>query len=100
VGVGINWFFGKRTSLELKAAVLESHLRLRRTGSDFVAVGDLGEAQIYPITAILQWHMLEGTAIRPYLGAGAGYMILKNIDKQTLGLNGVAFGNPVGLVVD
>jgi outer membrane protein W len=101
VGGGLNFFFGgERVSLETKVAALESRLHLRRTGSDFVTVADLGYAQIYPITAILQWHMLEGTAFRPYIGAGAGYIILRNIKKDTFGLTGVNFGNPVGLVVD
>jgi outer membrane protein len=100
LGGGINFFFGDRVSLEAKVAALESRLHVRRSGSDFVTVADLGYAQIYPITAILQWHMLEGTALRPYIGAGAGYMILRNISKQTFGLNGVNFDNSFGLVVD
>ena len=100
VGGGINWFFSERVSVEVKVAALKSRLHLRRSGSDFVAVADLGYAQIYPITALLQWHMLEGTAIRPYIGAGAGHVILKNIDRQTLGLSGVHFEDPTGLVVD
>ena len=100
IGGGINFFFGDRVSLEAKVAALESRLHVRRSGSDFVTVADLGYAQFYPITAILQWHMLEGTAFRPYIGAGAGYTILRNISKQTFGLNGVKFDNSFGLVVD
>lgn len=100
VGGGINWFFSERVSVEVKVAALKSRLHLRRSGSDFVAVADLGFAQIYPITALLQWHMLEGTAIRPYIGAGAGHVILKNIDRQTFGLTDVRFEDPTGLVVD
>ncbi len=101
IGGGLNFYFGgDRVSLEMKVAALESRLHLRRTGSDFVTVADLGYAQIYPLTATLQWHMLEGTAFRPYIGAGAGYIILRNIKKDTFGLTGVDFGNPVGLVVD
>ena len=100
VGGGINWFFSERVSVEVKVAALESRLHLRRSGSDFVTVADLGYAQIYPITALLQWHMLEGTAIRPYIGAGVGYVIMRNISRQTFGLSGVKFDNPTGLVVD
>ena len=100
LGGGINFFFGERVSIETKVAGLASRLHVRRSGSDFVTVADLGFAQIYPITALLQWHMLEGTAIRPYVGAGVGYVILRNISKQTSGLGGVNFENPVGLVVD
>jgi outer membrane protein len=100
VGGGINWFFTDRVSLEMKAAALRSHLHIRQTGSDFVTVGDLGYAQIYPITALLQWHMLEGTAIRPYIGAGAGHVIVRNIEKRAIGLTGVRFQDPTGLVID
>ncbi len=100
VGGGINWFFSDRVSLELKAAALETRLRVRLTGSDFFLIGDLGYAQLYPITALLQWHMLEGTALRPYIGAGAGYVIVRNIEKRALGITGVNFDDPTGLVVD
>jgi outer membrane protein W len=99
-GIGINWFFGRRTSLELKAAVLDSKLTVRRMGSDFVANADVGHTQIYPLTAILQWHMLENGAIRPYVGAGAGYVILKNVERRFIGATGIEFDDPVGLVVN
>lgn len=99
-GGGINFYFGDRVSIETKVAGLASRLRLRRSGSDFVTIADLGYAQIYPITAILQWHLLEGTAFRPYIGAGVGCTILRNISKRTFGLSGVNFENPYGLVVD
>ena len=100
LGGGINFFFGERLSLEAKVAALESRLHLRRSGSDFVTVADLGYAQFYPITALLQWHMSEGTAIRPYIGAGIGYVIVRSISRRTFGLSGVNFDNPTGLVVD
>ena len=100
LGGGINFYFGDRVSIETKVAALESHLHLRRSGSDFVTVADLGYAQLYPITALLQWHMSEGTLIRPYIGAGVGYVIVRNISRQTFGLSGVNFDNPTGLVVD
>ena len=100
IGGGVNIFFTDRVSLEAKVAALETRLHLRRSGSDYVAVADLGYAQIYPMTALLQWHMFEGTALRPYIGAGAGYTILRNIKRQSLGLGGVNFENPWGFVVD
>lgn len=100
LGGGVNWFFSDRVSLELKVAALDSRLRVRRMGSDFVAVADVGHAQIFPITALLQWHMNESGAIRPYLGAGAGYIILKNVEKRFINAAGIEFDDPVGLVVD
>jgi outer membrane protein len=100
LGFGVNWFFSDRVSLETKAAVLESKIKVRTTGSDFIAFADLGRAQIYPITAILQWHLNEHGAIRPYIGAGAGYTILRDIEKSASGFSGVSFDDPIGLVVD
>lgn len=100
IGGGVNIFFTDRVSFEAKVAALETRLHLRRTGSDFATIADLGYAQIYPISALLQWHMLEGTALRPYVGAGAGYTILRNVSRSTFGLNGVEFENPIGFIVD
>jgi outer membrane protein len=84
----------------VKAAGFGSHLRVRSTGSDFITNVDLGTAQIYPITAILQWHMTEHGTLRPYLGVGAAHIILRNINKRAGIINGVEFDDPTGLVVD
>ncbi len=100
IGGGIDWFFSDRVSLEAKVAGLESQLHVRRSGSDFVSVANVGYAQIYPITALLQWHMLEHGAIRPYIGAGAGHVILRNIDRNSGFVSGVRFKDPTGLVLD
>ena len=65
-----------------------------------MAIADVGHAQIYPITAILQWHMLENGAIRPYVGAGAGHVIVRNIEQQVIGARAIEFDDPTGLVVN
>ena len=100
IGGGFNWFFTDRVSLEAKVAGMESHLRIRTIGSDFVGIADLGYAQLYPITAILQWHATEGGTFRPYLGIGAAHVILKNINRQSGTIAGVRFTDPTGLVAD
>jgi outer membrane protein W len=98
LGAGINWFFSDRVSLETKVASLASEMRVRRTGSDFITVQELGYAQIYPITAILQWHLFEdNVAIRPYVGVGAAYAILRDIDNEE---GSAEFEDPTGLVVN
>ena len=102
IGAGVNVFLSGRVSVEVKAAALRSHLRVRRFGSDFVAVADLGNAQLYPITALVQWHPFEKGSFRPYVGAGAGHIILRNIESTSS--NGdastVRFDDPTGLVLD
>src|SRR2546428_4830300 len=102
VGGGINYFFTDRVSLEAKISALASKMRVRVIGSDFVAIADLGYAQIYPISAILQWHMLERGAIRPYVGAGVSHVILHNFSKSVgnTGATGIKFKDPTGFVVD
>jgi outer membrane protein len=102
VGGGINWFFTDRVSLEAKAAGLISKTIVRVVGSDFIAVAELGNAQIYPLSAILQWHLLERGAVRPYVGAGATYTILKNINRQIgpSSATGIRFKDATGLTVD
>jgi outer membrane protein len=100
LGAAVNWFFSSRVSLELKVAALDSRLRVRRMGSDFVANADIGHAQIFPITAVVQWHMLEDASVRPYLGAGAGYVVMRNVEKRFIGASGIEFDDPIGLVID
>lgn len=100
LGFGVNWFMSDRVSLEAKAAAIESNVRVRISGSDYVAFADLGHAQVYPLMAILQWHLNEHGAIRPYVGAGASYTILHNIEKKSNGFSAVNFKDPIGLVLD
>jgi len=100
IGGGVNWFFSDRMSLEVKVAALESRVKVKAFGTDSVATIDLGDANIYPITAIVQWHMTEHGAIRPYLGAGAAHIILRNINDNSGLIGGVKFDDPTGLVVD
>jgi outer membrane protein len=100
-GVGLNFFLSDRVSIEAKAAALESRLRVRIVGSDFIATADLGRVQIFPISAILQWHLSEHGTIRPYLGAGVAHVILRDVNHSvTSSATGIHFKDPTGLVVD
>lgn len=99
-GVGLNFFFSDRGSVELKAAGLESRMRVRIIGSDTVQIVNLGRAQIYPLSAMLQWHPLEHGTLRPYLGAGVVHTILHNIDEQLPGgVTELRFRDPTGLLI-
>jgi outer membrane protein len=101
VGGGVNWFFSDRVSLETKVAALGTKIRVRIIGSDFIGTADLGWTQLYPISAVLQWHLAEHGAIRPYIGAGAVHTILRNINKRVgAGATGIRFKDPTGVVVD
>jgi len=101
VGGGVNWFFTDRVSLEAKVAGLATQARVRIVAGDFIGTADLGWAQLYPISAVVQWHPLETVAVRPYFGAGVVYTVLRNINKQVGGgATGIQFKDPTGLVVD
>jgi outer membrane protein len=100
-GVGLNFFLSDRVSIEAKAAALESRLRVRVVGTDFIATADLGRAQIFPVSAVLQWHLSEHGTIRPYLGAGVAHVILRDVNRSIApSATGIHFKDPTGLVVD
>jgi outer membrane protein len=100
-GAGLNFFISDRVSIEAKAAALESQLRVRIIGSDFIATANLGHAQIFPISAVLQWHLSEHGTIRPYLGAGVAHVILRDVNRSIgSSATGIHFNDPTGLVVD
>jgi outer membrane protein W len=100
IGGGVDWFLSDRTSLEMKVAALESNLRVRVAGSDFIANADLGNAEIYPISLLLKWRMNEHAALRPWLGAGVAHIILRNINGKSGAVGGVRFQDPTGAVID
>ncbi len=99
LGGGVDWFASDRVSFEAKVAALRDKVRIRTIGSDFIAVADLGYAQIYPITLIVKWHLNEHGEIRPYVGAGGAHVILHNIERRVSGgANGIRFSDPTGVV--
>jgi len=100
-GVGLNFFLSDRVSIEAKAAALESQLRVRIVGTDFIATANLGHAQIFPVSAVLQWHLSEHGTIRPYLGAGVAHVILHDVNRSVgPSATGIHFKDPTGFVVD
>lgn len=102
IGGGLNFYFSDRMSLETKVAALLATSRLRVIGQDTVVTVTLGDAQIYPVSAVLQWHPVEHATFRPYIGGGVVHTILRNINKSVpqAGVSAVRFRDPTGLVVD
>ena len=99
LGVGVNWFFTGRVSLEVKAAVLATEMRLRTVQGDFVGTVNVGSVNMIPVTALVQWHPFEEGALRPYVGAGVAHIFVEDIDAEGL-IPRTDFSNPTGLVVD
>lgn len=101
VGGGLNFFLTDRVSLETKVAALGTKMRVRVIRGDFIGTADLGWTQLYPISAVLQWHLVERGAVRPYIGAGVVHTILKNVNEAVgEGATGIRFKDPTGLVLD
>lgn len=99
IGGGVNWHFSSRVSLELKVAALLTGAEVRVVGPDFIGVIELDDSQVFPITAVLQWHPFEKGSFRPYFGAGVSHVILKNIEETTLTPE-IEFDDPTGLVLN
>jgi len=101
-GAGLNVWLSDRLSIEGKASGFRSELHVTAFGSDFVTDANLGHAQIYPIMAVLQWHPMEHGLIRPYIGAGAAHIILKDVNQRIggSGATGIEFNDPTGLLLD
>src|SRR2546430_13063801 len=93
--------FGPRLCSEAKVGARQPTPQRGCVGGDFGGTADLGWAQIYPISAVMQWHLLEHGTIRPYIGAGVVHTILRNINER-FGptATGVHFKDPSGLVLD
>ena len=102
IGVGLNFFFSDRLSLEAKAAGLVNHGRLRVVGQDTVLIFNLGDTQVYPLSAMLQWHPVEHGTFRPYIGGGIIHTILHNVNKDIPGtpVTKIRFRDPTGLALD
>lgn len=100
LGLGVNWYFTDRLSLEGKVSALTSRSRLRVVLPDFIATVELERANIYPVMATLQWHpFADGGTFRPYIGVGAAYVIVQGIAGTELTPE-IDFNNPTGLLVN
>jgi outer membrane protein W len=103
LGLGLDYYMSQHVSLEGKVSGVVSNVRIVSVRADTVTKLDLGHEQLYPVTALLKWHFTPTqTAIQPYIGAGVGHVILRNIDRSDLarlGASELRFDDPTGLVV-
>jgi outer membrane protein W len=100
-GLGVNFFVGNRFSIQLAAYRFDPEAAM--TADDpLVEVGGLGELEVIPLTAVLQIHLLPGSRISPYVGAGVGYVILDDVrssrDVQNVDVDRIDFSSDFGLV--
>lgn len=95
-GVGILWRFSNRWALETKASwgVMDARAMLVRP--DAIVILDLGDVDVVPLTAVIQWRPdLQGDW-DPYLGIGGAHIFFGDLP---LAEGEVRFGDDTALVV-
>lgn len=114
-GLAANVFFGERLSAEFAISRVKPDTTVRRRSVGGNAIG--ADAEVMPVTAVLQWHFAPNGFIDPYIGGGAAYVLFDNIENNGLGnldridveddvgfaVNaglGIKLGGRLGLVVD
>lgn len=103
VGLALAYYLTDNLAIEARGSVVRSELSLRvRTASDAVAVINLGDFHLYPLGAVLQYHIPTSDRLRWFIGAGAGYLIVGDVDNEgsVPGAQRVQFENSVGLIVN
>jgi len=100
-GVAANIFFGDRISTEFAIVRVENDVTIRQR-----AVNNAGDtqAELMPITAVLQFHFAPNGRIDPYVGAGAAYVLIDDVDApdelNNLDFEKIDFKDDVGLALN
>jgi hypothetical protein len=97
-GLGLTTFLGRMFAVDLGASYLRPRVNFTPTTAGFGTIGG-GRLRMIPLTALLQLHILPGAVIDPYLGAGGGYMLMRNatgFNTTTTGLERVSYDNRFG----
>ena len=99
-GIAANIFFG-RLSTEFAIVRVESDVSVRQR-----AVNNAGDtqAEMMPITAVLQFHLAPNGRFDPYVGAGAAYVLIDDVDApdelSNLDFESLDFDDDVGLALN
>jgi outer membrane protein len=101
-GIAANIFLLNSVSLELAAAQVRPEATFRTRPSGLAATGN--DLKMIPLTGVLQFHLLPGGKIDPYIGAGAAYVLFDNLrnadDAGNLGFRRIDFKDDVGLALN
>lgn len=96
-GVGLLWQFSKRWALETKASWGTMDATAYRIRPDAIVALGLGELDVVPLTAVLQWRPdLQGDW-DPYLGVGGAHIFFGSLP---LGEAEVEFDDDTALVIN
>jgi outer membrane protein len=99
-GLGANIFFGDHISTEFAIVRVNSDVNFRQRA---VANGNT-QAEMMPITAVLQFHLAPNARFDPYIGAGAAYVLIDDVDTpdelNNLDFERLDFKDDVGLALN
>jgi outer membrane protein len=99
-GIGANIFFGERISTEFAIVRVNSDVNFRQRA---VANGNT-QAEMMPITAVLQFHLAPHGRFDPYVGAGAAYVLIDDVDTpdelNNINFERLDFKDDVGLALN
>jgi outer membrane protein len=100
-GIGANIFWGDRISTEFAIVRVESDVSFRQR-----AVNNSGDtdAELMPITGVVQFHFAPNGRFDPYIGAGAAYVLIDDVDAPdelgNLDFEALDFDDDVGLALN
>lgn len=102
-GLSVNVFWSDRISTEFAASSVSPDVSFSPVGGGLPAflVGDL---EMIPITATLQYHFAPNSRIDPYVGAGAAYVLFDDLDAaddvDDVDFDAIEFESDAGFVVN
>lgn len=82
-GASVNIFWGSRFSTEFAVSQIDLPIALT-SRPRAVGVQDTN-ANMIPVTGVLQWHLAPDAMLDPYIGAGAAYILFGNVTKGEAG---------------
>ena len=90
----ISYFFSEHIAAELTLAVSDHDVEAVNTSAGDI---DLGDVKLLPPTLTVQYHLLPGAKIRPYVGAGVNYTVF--FDEDAGAADDVDYDNAFGLAL-
>jgi outer membrane protein len=99
-GIGANIFWGDRISTEFAIVRVNSDVGFRQRA----VANSNTQAELMPITGVLQFHFAPNGRIDPYIGAGAAYVLIDDVDTpeelNNIDFERLDFKDDVGLALN
>jgi outer membrane protein len=99
-GIGANIFWGERLSTEFAIVRVNSDVGFRQRA----VANSNTQAEMMPITGVLQFHFAPHGTIDPYIGAGAAYVLIDDVDTpdelNNIDFERIDFKDDVGLALN